>query len=277
MKKPFFTTLGLIMIMTLTSKAQVLFNLSYDKVQDWYVLSIIPLQTYVLPESLTGSAQVTIKTLTGKFHPIDLKSLYPGLEWEFNSDAKAPKEAPDFDYLSFALKNPGLLHLPYREGVEIPLFAFRNEFGCNGPVALVDNLKDPFMAPNSQNVNIGNTIVILGYGAHAYAGIKGDGIVDCLTTFTHDVAGKIGKFDLYPIPAEKEIFLEFNWNGERETVMAEIVDELGRTLSRSSLDFEPGKNLHVFDIRNLAAANYFINLKGKGWTETLEKFQKVRF
>jgi hypothetical protein len=275
MKKQLFT-LALLAFVLVGVSAQVKFRLTYDKMADHYVVSMVSMETYKNPYNLTATAQITIKALTGKFNPVQVKGLYPGVDWEYNSRSSAPTEAPDFDYFSFALKNNGLLHMPYEKDKELPILTFKNEFGCTGPVQLVDNERDPFMAPNSQRVNIGNTIAILGYGIDAYGGLVDRGYVDCGESYTHSEPGKLNKFDLYPIPADKELFLAFNWGGERETVRVEIVDILGKVHHVKAIDFETGENTVPFDVSKLAAGSYFLKLVGESWEETLDKFQKIR-
>jgi hypothetical protein len=276
MKKHYLLATAVAIAATLTLQAQVKFKIDFDKGNDRYVVSLIPMQTFKMPKNLTGTAQVTIKAPCGKFAPTDIVGLFPGLEWEYNSRSDAPKEAVEFDYVSFALKNPGLIHLPYVKDQELPVLAFRNKNGCNCPLQLVNNQKDPFMPPNSARANIGNTIAIYGYGIDAYGGVVGEGMVDCRTTFTHESPGKINRFDLYPIPTERELFLECEWGSERETVRAEIVDVLGKVHSFQKVEFIPGHNLITFDVSKLAAGPYFLKLKGKDWEETLDKFQKIR-
>ncbi len=259
--------------------AQVQFRLDYEKTSNRYVVSLVPQATYKIPANLTGASQVTVKAPTGLFFPKEVKGLYPGIEWDYNSRSNAPVEAPEFDYISFALRNSGLLHLPYVEGVSIPVLSFKNEFGCSAPIQLIDNKTDAFMPPNSEMANVGQSIAVYGYGHNAFGGIANkNGIADCQEAYTHtiDTDELISKFDLYPIPAEVEIFLEFDWAYPSENVQAEIVDVLGRRMSVKTIDLISGHNLHAFQIEQLAAGSYFLKLKGESWSITLDKFQKIR-
>ncbi len=259
--------------------AQVQFRMDYEKTTKKYIVSLVPMATYKMPANLTGASQVTVKAPTGLFFPTEVTGLYPGVEWDYNSRSNAPEEAPEVDYISFAMRNSGLLHLPYVEGVSIPVLSFANEFGCSAPVELIDNKTDPFMPPNSMMANVGQSIAVYGYGHNAFGGIFNEkGRADCQELYTHtfDSEELISDFDLYPIPAEVEIFLEFDWGYPSENVQAEIVDALGRTMSHKSIDLITGHNLHPFQIANLAAGTYFLKLKGASWSITLDKFQKIR-
>lgn len=276
MKKHGLTFLIIFMITT-GLLAQVKFKLDYDKAQNNYIVSIVPMTDLQHPDNLTATAQITVKTPAGKFNPKEIKGLYPGLEWEFNSKSDAPKEAPDHDYISFGLKNPGLLHLPFEKDQALPILSFKNEFGCTGPVQLVDNAKDPFMAPNSQRVNIGNTIAVLGYGIDAFGGVVDQGLVDCSGSTTNvEENGVISKHEIFPVPAGKELFLQFNWEGKRETVRAEIIDAGGRVVIFQKMDVVNGANQFAFDVSKLAGGAYLLKIKGDKWEQTLDKFQKIR-
>jgi hypothetical protein len=278
MKKPYLITAALVAFIAISGFSQVDFGIRYDKSTESFIVSLYPLETYTLPNNLTATAQITIKTPAGTFDPSDVKGLYPGIEWEYNSRADAPKEASKYDYLSFALINPGLLHLPLEEGKELPILSFKNSSGCNGTVALVDNATDPFMAPNSKNVNIGNTIAILGAGAEAYRGIKGPKEIDCATiTSATDLADQVEDFDIYPVPAQRDLTLEVSWAGEKEAVRAEIRDVAGRLVTVKVIELIQGNNTYNFDVSNLAAGSYLLSLRGSEWNVTLDKFQKIKF
>lgn len=277
MKKHYLLAFVFLAFSVLVSTAQVEFGLKFDKSTDRYIVSLYPMDTYKLPYNLTATAQITIKAPAGRFFPTEIKGLYPGMDWEYNSRSNSPKEAPEFDYVSIALRNPGLIHLPYEKNMELPILSFRNEQGCSCPLSLVDNFSDPFMAPNSERVNIGNTIAVLGYGTDAFGGIHGDPVVDCQLSYTHDLSDEmISRFDLYPIPTERELFLEFDWAYDRQTVKAEIRDVLGRLKSVKVIDLAPGHNLHSFEVQNLTAGSYFLKLIGEDWDLTLDKFQKIK-
>lgn len=263
-----------------TATAQIEFTIEYEKTNQRYVVSIIPDKTYKIPANLVGTSQVSIKAFTGKFFPTRVTGLYPGVEWAFNSRSNAPDEAPEYDYLSFNLLNAGLIHLPLEKGIALPVLAFSNELGCGSPVTLVDNDVDPFMPPNSKHANIGNSMAVLGIAANAYGGVNSHAaIADCAAEYTHTNKTEefITAFDLYPIPAETEIFLEFFWGYPQETVRADVVDALGRTMSYKSIDLTNGENLHPFQIGKLAAGTYFLKLTGANWSVTLDKFQKIRY
>lgn len=277
MKKPHLITALLVAFVSLSCIAQVEFGIRYDQATERYIVSVYPMKTYTMPDNLTATAQVTVKAAAGTLYPTEIEGLYPGIDWDYNSRADAPEEARKYDYLSFALINPGLLHLPLEKDKELPLLAFKNSQGCVAPVALVDNATEPFMAPNSKNVNIGNTIAILGAGSEAFYGIKGSPEADCALTDTKDLSKQVESFDMYPVPAERDLTLEVYWNGDKEPVRAEIRDVMGRLVSTNVLELIQGDNTYTFDVSNLSAGSYLMTIRGDQWNVTLDKFQKIKF
>lgn len=279
MSKHTLLTIALIAFCVTGIFAQVQFRMDYDKTTKKYIVSLVPLESYKMPANLTGASQITVKAPTGLFFPTEVKGLYPGIEWDYNSRSNAPVEQPEHDYISFALRNSGLLHLPYQKGVAIPVLSFLNEFGCSAPVELINNETDPFMPPNSLKANVGQSIAVYGYGHNAFGGIfNGKGKADCQDLYTHTFSSDelISEFDLYPIPAEVEIFLEFEWGYPSESVRAEIVDVTGKTMSFKTIELITGRNIHPFSTSKLAAGTYFLKLNGESWSVTLDKFQKIR-
>ena len=136
-------------------------NISVLEDHTTFIVSIIPNQTIARPKNITNTGQITLKAPTGSFNISEVQSL-TGI-WQLNTVIKQPIEAPAFDYLVFNL----VTHIPnpnYQAGVDLPLFSFKNEHGCIGNIALIDNFNDAFWPPNSLDANIGNQLTILQYG-----------------------------------------------------------------------------------------------------------------
>jgi len=133
-----------------------------------YQVSIVPDTNWSPPLSITNSAQITLRANTGTLNPTDLLN-YIGM-WDLSTVIISPADAPQYDYFSFTLTTP-LTNVDYQEGMELVLFDFRNDQPCQ-PVQLLDNTDDPFLPPNSLNINIGTAFTVLGagLGVNAYAG-----------------------------------------------------------------------------------------------------------
>lgn len=142
-----------------------------------YQVSIIPSVNWSPPQSVTSSAQITLRATAGKLSISGFQSQTG--TWSADPPVSSPVEAPDFDYFSFSLAAP-IASLMLSDGTPVPLFSFQNTFGCSH-IEIVDNLNDPFMPPNSLSVNIGNSFSMVGagIGQNAYTGNAANAIVEC--------------------------------------------------------------------------------------------------
>ncbi len=134
----------------------------------YYHVSIIP--TAALPPNADplGSLRITVKVPAGMFRVHDLTSLQPGkLAFMSINRYDAPIEAPQFDYIVFNMKATPGSDIYLQPGLELPLFKFGNEGSCTGDsIYLVDNAQDPFLAPNSQSADVGQSILLVGIGSN---------------------------------------------------------------------------------------------------------------
>ncbi len=262
-------------LLAISATAQVKFKLSYDQSSERYTVSVVPMANYTHPQNITGTGQVTIKVPTNKFVPVDIISHLTGMEWEANARNNAPNEAPDFDYVSFGLIIQGVAYPEYEQDKELPLFSFRNAFGCTGKVYLVDNDQDPFMPPNSENANIGNTLTILGAGGDAYAGNVDGGVSDCAAspTATEEELSLRG-FRVFPNPVSDLANLQINWEGKTTDAMLQILDAQGRVVQSTPISIVDGENTQRIDASQLVPGNYWIRMAGENWQLNLDGFKK---
>ena len=256
-----------------TAFAQVQFKINYNADEENYVVSIVSEKTWTFPNNITGTGQVTLKVPTGAFEPINVKYLHSEMIWEDNARSNSPDEAPEFDYVSFGLLNPGGTKPNYVAGEEIALFSFENAFGCTGPVELVNNATEPFMPPNSQNANIGNQLTILGSSGEAYAGIIGDGVANCMTTSAQEVA-EMTETSVFPKPVADFLRIDIFWERDREPAVLQIADSKGSIIYTESIDLNNGQNTRTLDMTYKATGVYFLYLKGGDWKIPLERIVK---
>lgn len=266
-----------LLLASIQLSAQVQFKMDYNKETERYTVAVVPMASYQNPQNITGTGQVTIKVPTNNFDPVDILNLLNGMYWEANSRNNSPAEAPGYDYISFGLTIQGIAFPEYQEGVELPLFSFQNAFGCSGQIELVDNFNDPFMPPNSQSANVGNTLTILGAGGDGYGGILGSGIVNCDESGTVlDAKEEIGlsSYRVFPNPAIDFVNVEIKWEGAATDALIQVVDAAGREVMSSPVAIAGGKNIQKLQVNELAPGNYFINLKGEDWKLGLDRFTK---
>lgn len=134
-----------------------------------YQVSITPTASITMNLSRTNSAQITLIAPVGGLNISNFQSITGN--WEASSSiALSPAENPGFAYYFIELKSP-LNEATYTAGEEIILFTFENSADCQGDIGIIDNENDPFIPPNSLNLNVGNLFTVLGYGPiNAYAG-----------------------------------------------------------------------------------------------------------
>lgn len=172
------TILLLFAFFNLNAQVQYKIELLPDNVT--YQVSLIPSVDWDGADAITSTAQITLLVPTGGFQLENLESVNG--QWENNATVKTPSENPEFDYLSVGLVALGTSDIAYEAGKETVLFTFVNEGNCTGNVTLMEN-GDPFFAPNSVNVNVGNQLTTFGSGnVNAWVGNASNNSTDCGNT-----------------------------------------------------------------------------------------------
>ncbi len=171
-------TLILIVLFGYPSFSQVAFKVKLLSDQTTYQVSIRSDATWAAPFNTVSTAQVSLIVPTGGFQVSNVNSIN-GL-WTNNTNVTAPLENPGMDYIIFGLQG-ATTAIPFQMGVEAPLFTFQNSGDCTGALELLENNLDPFFPPNSQNVNVGNQMGVIGagVGVNAYTGNYATGAADC--------------------------------------------------------------------------------------------------
>lgn len=160
--------------------AQVKFKVTLNPSSNTYQVSLKPDVSWLPPLNTTSSAQVTLRVPSGGFTPGTVTNL-AGI-WS-HSTVVSPPENPGFDYIVFGLQGVTAA-ISYQKDVEVALFSFENVGACTGVLELIKNNEDPFWPPNSQSVNVGNQISVIGagIGVNAYKGNYGSQPADCLAS-----------------------------------------------------------------------------------------------
>lgn len=149
-----------LLIITLPALAQVKAKIELLPDNTTYRLSIRPEVSYPAPTNVTNNAQFSFLVPSGGFAVGSVTSIN-GL-WSNSNTVLSPSENPEFDYLVFNLVS-GTTDITYVNGQEVALFEFTNAGACTGELRLTET-DDPFSPPNSQSVNIGNLLTVLGAG-----------------------------------------------------------------------------------------------------------------
>jgi len=152
----------------LWSQVKLTVELQSDSIT--YVVKLRPDMSYVAPMNTTNNAQISFAVPAGGFKVGPVTNI-KGL-WSEASTVVAPTESPTTDYLMFNLQS-GTPDIDYTANQEVELFSFQNTGTCTGALNFVLE-DDPFFPPNSQSINIGNQISVLGAGfTNAFSGTYG--------------------------------------------------------------------------------------------------------
>jgi len=271
-----FVTVLLIVFSSFSLNAQVEFKLAKLADGETFCVSLIPQKSWSSPMNITSTAQVTIKVPTNSFEVEDLVSMHADITWEYNSKSIAPMEAAQFDYLSFGLASMGTKQLEYQEGVEIPLFTFKNAEICQGSIELMPN-NDPFKAPNSRRANVGNSITVFGAKGEAYVGNRSKKAIPCQTGLTLDAEANTVLETapvVYPNPAINDVFVDLNWQKAATEGQFIIKDISGKTVGQKTVQIESGFNKVELNVKDLSGGIFIIEFQHQDQRLVLERFVK---
>ncbi len=143
-----------------------------------FVVSMISDTTWDFPDNVVSTAQFTLKVPTNQLVIGEVNNLIDGVIFFVTDTIKRPIEAPNFDYISFALGSQGTASIPFQKGEKVNLFSFTNTLSCtSGAITLMDNATDPFFPPNELDANVGQQLTAAGFRlADVPIGIRGDGV-----------------------------------------------------------------------------------------------------
>ena len=273
----FFFRGSLVLLFTIAVTAlfsQVWYKLSLMEDGETYQISLISEVDWTLPNNITSTGQVTIKTPTLEFEIADFESVHSDLTWKYNSRMNAPTESSDFDYLSFGLETANRA-FEYEAQEEIPIIRFRNAKGCAGFVSLINNKTDPVIFSKTKAVNVGNQLTVVGARGNAYVGNKGDQLVTC----KRQIKARnqfMKNFILFPNPAFNELNLNLDWTSTAQTGHFFIRNSAGKAVAEKIQKLNKGFNEINFDIAILNGGIYHIELNNaNGENIPLDRFVKV--
>ena len=180
--KPQLTLVALFFLFLGSVSAQIRYKVKLLSDNVTYQVNFRPETNWSNPLSATTGGQVTMRVPVGGFSPGPITNLTG--DWKLINTVTSPIEAPGYVYYIFALNAPMLGNqITYTNGVEIPMFKYKNNGACTGPVEIINNSNDPFLEPNSQSLSVRNYLNVLGagQGVNAYIGNYTTFPADCTT------------------------------------------------------------------------------------------------
>jgi len=164
--------------MAVPAVGQILLKIELQPDGETYTLSAYS-QSDLLPptDNIIHSAKIAVKVPTGTFEPQSLENLNG--QWQFAALVQHPVEAPNMDYVLFNLVGGGD-QMVMQAWQEVPLFSFKNKYGCTGALKIMHPTNDPFLPPNSLGLPVQSEFVVEGLGAgNAVNGLYGNGSANC--------------------------------------------------------------------------------------------------
>ncbi|MBK9018051.1 MAG: immunoglobulin domain-containing protein [Saprospiraceae bacterium] len=130
----------------------------------FYQISIAADPAFIAPAHIE-MVQVVVKVPTNFFQIHDLTNLLPS-QFSFGNLSRfdGPAEDENHDYIQFRLHANGA-GLDLQAGTEIPLLQFANGGSCQGDSIFLLKNDDPFLPPNSQAANLGQSVKFFGSDA----------------------------------------------------------------------------------------------------------------
>jgi hypothetical protein len=248
--------------LSLSAKAQVQFKIERMGESNNFMVSAVASETFDNPKNMVSTAQVTLTVPTGDFEMDKIVNLYPDAKWRVNGRTNAPRENNKLDYLYFGLENFGTSAFRFTKGKETPLFLIQAKT-CNSALTLMDNEKDAFRFPNSERINVGNQMTILGAGGDAFKGVTtGKNEASCVKNKTNT----LDKSTLRIAPnitnggiIKAEFFLT-----EKDKLKGELVifDVNGRSIIIQDVAAQKGYNVIEADVSNFPNGIYYVVLSG---------------
>lgn len=157
------------LVLQTSVSGQIFFTVELQDDNVTYLVKLRPEASYSAPLNTTNNSQVTFAVPTGGFEVDNVKN-FTGA-WANQPTVVAPEENAGNDYLFFNLSG-NITTLDYVSGEEVELFSFENVGQCTGKLDFISS-DDPFIF-NSQKLNAGNQITVLGAGLiNAFSGTYG--------------------------------------------------------------------------------------------------------
>jgi hypothetical protein len=261
---------GIFLLISQGIQAQVKFKLSILPDQQTYLVSVLPEVSWSSPMNMVGSVQVVLRMETGEpFLAGEITSLVPETSWLDNAYLDHPSSSPEYNYVCFVLKERSTKNIPFENGVEVPLFTFKNlEPNCVGNLELVEN--DDLLTRrviDLDHFNISQNMAVVGARGNAFSGVIGEGVNCEVISETQQPHLIVNDLRVFPIPAKDVLQIRWESNVDERIDQVRIFDQIGNLMKLEKLPANLSSEEQEFDLKvsDLPAGLYtgsLINLSG---------------
>jgi hypothetical protein len=256
----------LITIATLsTAKAQIQYKLTRLPDNATYMVSLIPQSTWIFPQNVVTTAQVTIRVpVNSRFIAGRITSLIPTTQWMDNAYLEHPVGDITHNYITFNLQTVGSKAFTFESGRELPIFTFQNiGTSCFGTMELIDNQSITTKAVIAGGYNVGQHIGTLGANGEAFLNNINIGVNCENATKNEDLNASIFKISkLYPVPAHSELQVE--WQSEdkmAENVSLIVHNILGEVVFKQTVKNTKTLQINKIDVSKWTDGMYTLQLQ----------------
>ena len=256
--------IGLLAGAAINAQAQVKYKITRKDDLKTYVVSMVSEQSLKAKQSITGTAQVTVRVKSEKAFVLNnLTSLNQDADWDNGSTLKSPDGARDYDYLSFNLKSMGTRAFNFVEGQEIQLFTFQNageQLDAN--VELINNDTDELASNPRTTFNVRNHVSVFGFGLkNAYTGNIGN------ILSPEELAKKLRIQKVFPNPAlDKTTVVWENLLDEKsgDLFLTVVNAQSGQELLRKKVSMGAGQFSMELAVGDFQEGNYLVHIEKDG-------------
>lgn len=245
-----------------SASAQLKLSLSILSDDETYLVSMVAEENIPTPLNTTSNIQVVLQVPDNEiFTAGNIQSLIPGITWQDNAYSDELNIGLS-NLLVFNMVERSTAALPFTEGLETPLFTFKNvETDCVGILKLVENSDEAVQTAIANGYNYTQNFTVLKTRGNAFAGVV-NGEVDCsnLDTNTNEAVG-INEVNIYPIPAMKDLTIDWINNNKSNDLELNIISVSGQKTTQIQHNGTAGKNTVTVDLKDYPAGMYTLRFQ----------------
>lgn len=265
MKKFIILPIFLLLISNLYLQAQVKFSINLLPDQETYLVSLIPDEDINAPLNAASNIQIVFKIPMDKpFLAGEITSQIEGITWIDNAFSHAESGGTDYALCAITMAEASTKKLQFQEGVELPLFTFKNlESGCVGAIIIPENTDEEVKRAVARGYNFTQNITLLAARGNGYSGVINK-VADCAELSTSISEEPIvSALKAYPVPVNKNLVIEWSNIASYKDLQLEVVNSLGQIMLEKALDGSIGFKNTQLNVENYSAGLYHFRISNE--------------